>query len=116
MHNSQFTIHNSRFRHCVLLNMRYTLSFLIVNCALSISSYAQEKALGDKEYVIIKDYKPVLAESNKISDTPEGDTTTNVAPKMEYSLAPKKLETNFEAGVIKAVKIKDEPISKLYHT
>jgi len=61
-------------------------------------SFAQDKDLGDKEYVIVKDYKPVLAESNKISDTPDGDTA------------------NFEAGVIKAVKIKDEPIPKLYRS
>ncbi len=79
-------------------------------------SLAQDKELGDKEYVIVKDYKPVLAESNKISETPDGDTSYSVPPKMDYNIAPKKLETNFEAGVIRAVKIKEEPIPKLYHT
>src|SRR6266478_6858929 len=86
--------------------------FLLANFA----AVAQEKELGDKEYLIVKDYKPVLAESSKISDTPDGDTTSSTPQKMDYNLAPKKLETNFEAGVIKAVKIKDEPISKLYNT
>jgi hypothetical protein len=79
-------------------------------------SLAQDKDLGDKEYVIVKDYKPVLAESNKISDTPQGDTAYSNPPKMNYNIESKKLETNFEAGVIKAVKIKDEPIPKLYRT
>jgi hypothetical protein len=88
--------------------------FCILHSAFCISSYAQQKDLGGQEYVIIKDYKPVLAESYKISDTPEGDTTTAVAQKMDYNPEPQKLETNFEAGVIKAVKIKDEPIPKLY--
>lgn len=77
---------------------------------------AQDKELGDKEYVIVKDYKPVLAESNKISDSPDGDTTFSNPPKMNYTITPKNLETNFEAGVIKAVKIKEEPIPKLYHS
>src|SRR5437764_284257 len=92
------------------------LALCIFNFAFCISSSAQEKDLGDKEYVIIKDYKPVLADSYKISDTPEGDSSSSVAPKMEYRLEPARLETNFEAGVIKAVKIKEEPIAKLYPT
>ena len=81
-----------------------------------ICGFAQDKDLGDKEYVIVKDYKPVLAESNKISDTPDGDTASSNPPKMNYDMSPRKLETNFEAAVIKAVKIKDEPIPKLYRT
>jgi hypothetical protein len=83
---------------------------------LWLCSVAQDKDLGDKEYVIVKDYKPVLAESNKISDTPDGDTASSNPPKMNYNMAARKLETNFEAGVIKAVKIKDEPLPKLYRS
>ena len=82
----------------------------------ALSANAQDKDLGDKEYVIIKDYKPVLAESNKISDSPEGDTAYSNPPKMDYTISPKILETNFEAGVIRAVKIKEEPIQKLYRS
>jgi len=95
--------------------LKWLVAFCILHFAFCIYSYGQ-KDLGGQEYVIIKDYKPVLAESSKISDTPEGDTTASVAPKMEYNPEPKKLETNFEAGVIKAVKIKDGPIAKLYPT
>ncbi|MCX6291121.1 MAG: hypothetical protein NT126_05095 [Bacteroidetes bacterium] len=80
---------------------------------LSTMAYAQEN-LGDKEYIIVKDYKPVLAESFKISETPEADTTSSMPPSLHYSITPKKIETSYEAGVIKAVKLKDEPISKLY--
>jgi len=81
-----------------------------------LTVYAQDKDLGEGDYIIIKPYKPELAESNKISDTPQGDTASSNAPKMTYDVAPRKLETNFEAGVIKAVKIKDEPLPKLYHS
>ncbi len=77
---------------------------------------AQEKDLGDKEYIIVKDYKPVLAESFKISDSPEADNTSSTPPALNYNITPKKIETNYEAGVIKAVKLKDEPISKLYRS
>ncbi len=94
---------------------KYILSIVVLNL-VALYSFAQDKELGDKEYVIVKDYKPVLAESNKISDSPEGDTSYSNPPKMNYNIEPKKLETNFEAGVIRAVKIKEEPIAKLYHS
>lgn len=49
----------------------------------------EKEDLGDKEYIIVKDYKPVLAESYKISDVPEGDTTTVNPPAMKYNAVSK---------------------------
>ena len=93
--------------------------FLIICLSLiSQSVFSQQgkekEDLGDKEYIIVKDYKPVLAESYKISDTPEGDTSTYSAPPLNYKLHTKKAETNYETATIKAVKVKDEALSKLY--
>ena len=72
--------------------------------------------LGDKTYIIVKDYRPILAESSKISDTPEGDTSSTNPPEMSYTIRSQKAETNYETSTIKAVKIKDEPLAKLYST
>ncbi len=84
---------------------------------LTLSAQQPEKGnLGDKEYVIIKDYKPVLGESLKISETPEGDTSSSVPPVMDYSVRSRKASTEFEASAIKAVKIKDEQLTKLYRS
>src|SRR5437016_3528703 len=91
----------------------FFLSLIPYSIFLS-TAVAQEKDLGDKEYIIVKDYKPVLAESFKISDSPGADTTSSSPAVLNYNITPKKIETNYEAGVIKAVKLKDEPISKLY--
>ena len=93
--------------------------FLVIGLLLcSLSSFSQKEKekedLGDKEYIIVKDYKPVLAESYKISDTPEGDTSTYVAPALNYKMETKKAETNYETATIKAVRVKDEALSKLY--
>lgn len=74
----------------------------------------EKEDLGDKEYIIVKDYKPVLAESYKISDVPEGDTTTVNPPVMKYNAVSKKVETNYETATIKAVKVMDEKLAKLY--
>lgn len=89
---------------------------LIVLLPLFLSAQEPKENLGDKEYIIIKDYKPVLAESYKISDTPEGDTTTADNVTMNYTIRSKKAETDYETATIKAVKIKDEPLPKLYRS
>jgi hypothetical protein len=93
--------------------------FLIVCLSLTgqfvFSQKVKEKEdLGDKEYIIVKDYKPVLAESYKISDVPEGDTSTYTAPVLSYKLETKKAETTYETATIKAVRVKDEALNKLY--
>lgn len=72
--------------------------------------------LGDKTYIVVKDYRPILAESSKISDSPEGDTSSTNPPEMTYSIRSQKAETNYETSTIKAVKIKDEPLAKLYRS
>lgn len=72
--------------------------------------------LGDKTYIVVKDYRPILAESYKISDSPEGDTSSTNPPEMKYVIRSQKAETNYETSTIKAVKIKDEPLTKLYKT
>lgn len=94
------------------------LSLLAITASFSLRAQQQpakeKEDLGDKEYIIVKDYKPVLAESYKISDTPEGDTSTVNTPMMKYSIVSKKVETNYETSTIKAVNVKDEPLPKLY--
>jgi len=93
----------------------FALFIIHYSLFLSLTARAQEN-LGDKEYIIVKDYKPVLAESFKISDSPDADTTSSNPKPLRYDIEPKKIETNYEAGVIKAVRIKDEPLTKLYRS
>ena len=94
----------------------FHIFLFLITYSLLLTSFlfAQEKNLGDQVYTIVKDYKPVLAESYKISNSPEADTTSSLPSVLSYKITPRKIETNYEAGVIKAVKLKDEPIAKLY--
>lgn len=103
--------------HTIKKSLRVSFGWLLLSLLPQAVVAQQEKGdLGDKEYIIVKDYRPVLAESAKISDTPEGDTSTFTAPPMQYNLRSKKAETNYETAVIKAVKVKDEPLPKLYRS
>jgi hypothetical protein len=79
-----------------------------------VTDTLEEREIGNKEYVIVKDYKPVLAESWKISDAPEGDTSVSLVLPQTYSFESRRAGTVYDAGTIKAVKIKDEPLQKLY--
>lgn len=90
-----------------------TLSLIFPLCAFA-QQQETERDLGNKEYVIVKDYKPVLAESSKISDMPDADTSSVEALPQTYAFESRKAETMYETSAIKAVKIKDEPLPKLY--
>lgn len=94
------------------------LIFLAVLMApvFSFAQQQKEADLGGKEYIIVKDYKPVLAESYKISDSPEGDTNTVESGALKYSIRSKRAESEYETATIKAVKIKDEQLAKLYRS
>ena len=72
--------------------------------------------LGNQQYVVVKDYKPVLAESYKISDLPAQDTTPSNPPALTYETPSLKLPTQYESGLIKPVTVKDENIQKLYRS
>lgn len=97
--------------------LKYPFRILLL-LAIPLQALAQQEKgeLGDKEYIIVKDYRPVLAESAKISDSPEGDTALFTPPPMQYNLRSRKAATNYETAVIKAVKVKDEPLPKLYRS
>lgn len=82
----------------------------------AVSDSLKEAEVGSQEYVIVKDYKPVLSESYKISDSPEGDTATITVVPQTYSFESKRATTMYETGAIKAIKIKDEPLQKLYRS
>ncbi len=92
------------------------ISIILTSFPLLIFAQQDKEKLGDKEYIIVKDYKPVLGESFKISDSPEGDTVSAIPPKMEYVLRSRKITSEYELSTIKAVKIKDEQLVKLYRS
>src|SRR5260221_11061753 len=91
-----------------------------VSCLLlfSITSIcvAQNKDLGEQQYLVVKDYKPVLAESFKISNSPDKDTSTATPPMLSYSISSHPANTSLEISPVKPVKIKDEPLAKLYNS
>lgn len=99
------------------MNNKWLYGFIVIGLLIvNTSIFAQTKDLGEQQYVVVKDYKPVLAESFKISDGPGKDTSTSIPPVLTYSISSHAAPTTLEVSPIKPVKIKDESISKLYHS
>ncbi|MEO8146743.1 MAG: hypothetical protein ABI723_03845 [Bacteroidia bacterium] len=74
----------------------------------------QKEGELNNDITVVKGYKPILAEARKISDSPTADTASFEVPKLTYNIDPKPLPSAYNISPIKAVKIKDENIKKLY--
>lgn len=81
---------------------------------VSNSSTAQQKNLGDEQIDVVKAYQPMLSDAYKISDVPTGDTAVNYIPDMTYEMVKVQHPTVYTITPIKAVKVKDDNIKKLY--
>lgn len=80
---------------------------------LAQTSYGQ-KDLGDEQIDVVKAYQPMLSDAYKISDVPASDTMVNYVPDMTYALDKVRFPTIYTITPIKAVKVKDDNIKKLY--
>ena len=90
----------------------FLVALLFLTCA---SANAQEKGdLGDEQINVVKQYQPTLSDAYKISKRPSRDTAEYKFPVLNYEIEPVVFGTNFNITPIKAVRIKDKSIKKLY--
>lgn len=94
------------------MNRFKKISIAIILLPFAVS--AQKDGDLNNDITVVKGYKPILAEARKISDTPVADTATVTVPKLTYNIEPQPLPSAYTIQPIKAVKIKDENIKKLY--
>ena len=102
--------------HTIKKSWRVSFGWLLLSLLPQAVVAQQEKGdLGDKVY-----HRQGLSSGTrgmaKISDTPGRRYLHLYSPPMQYNLRSKKAETNYETAVIKAVKVKDEPLPKLYRS
>lgn len=86
--------------------------FLFVSLLCCTLAFAQNEITND--IVVVKGYKPVLADGLKISPMPIADTASVAVPKLTYKIQPQSLASSYQILPIKAVKIKEDNIKKLY--
>ncbi|NNC84473.1 MAG: hypothetical protein HKN75_00225 [Bacteroidia bacterium] len=74
-----------------------------------------EDDLGNETVNVIKAFEPTLRDSKKIGDVPSGDTSTAKVPTLSYDIQPNGIVPAFNITPIKAFKLKENTISKLYN-
>ena len=73
---------------------------------------AQEEI--DKEIVVVKPYEPSLSDAFKINVLPRISDSIPIRPDFNYSIEPKKFETEFHVRPISPAKLVGVPLKKLY--
>jgi len=75
----------------------------------------QDKLPDSLRFTIRKDYRPVARDAKKILAVPVIKHAEESLSKMDYSVLPKSKEITYEATPLKAAKLSNEPLSKLYN-
>ena len=96
-------------------NIKIKINFiLLLSFLISFASYGQNQLPKDS-FVVVKSYKPVIAESEKINLSPMIDDTQKVVQDLKYNFMSKQVPVSFSVEPIAAAKIKGEPLVKLYN-
>ncbi len=85
--------------------------YMLVNMSLA---QAQQKGVEDETIIVVKAYQATLSDAFKINATPTRDTSIFKTPELKYGISSTKASTEYLPIAIKAVRIKDENIPKLY--
>ncbi|MFT6760659.1 MAG: hypothetical protein ACJATS_001848 [Psychroserpens sp.] len=98
--------------------MKQLISYILVGSFFfgsTVSVLAQDQLPDSLRFTIRKDYRPVARDAKKILSRPEIKHDTTELPKIEYSVIPKVKEVSYEAEPLKAAKLSNEPLAKLYN-
>jgi len=93
--------------------MKNSILFLVALFAI-IQLNAQNQVLKDS-FIVVKSYKPVIADGNRIGFNPVIEDTQKVIQDLKYSFISKQVPVSFDVEPISAAKIKGEPLVKLYN-
>jgi len=91
------------------------LSLLIAFIVLSSSSFSQTKLSVDSTTIFTETvFQPFLTDAFKIKANPSIKDTNKIIPQLKYAFLNKQVPVTFNIALIKAAKIKGEPLIKLY--
>ncbi|MGI8893135.1 MAG: hypothetical protein ACR2GN_06710 [Bacteroidia bacterium] len=100
----------------IMKTLRTLFIFTLILYSTIVSVYAQTKGVEDETIIVVKPYQATLSDAFKISETPVRDTSVIIVSELKYVINSAKAETEYTVPEIKPVKIKDEPIPKLYRS
>lgn len=90
--------------------------YILILCLfIGINGSKAQEALTKDTFRIVKAYKPILIDADKIEKKPTIDDTWKPEVKVNYDFINKRLPVSFTTEPIKAARIKGEPLIKLYN-
>ena len=88
------------------------MAALLLMCVNSGGIQAQEEI--NKEIVVVKPYEPSLSDAFKINVLPTVSDSISIRPDFNYTIEPKKFQTDFHVRPISPAKLVDASLQKLY--
>ncbi|MEQ8908477.1 MAG: hypothetical protein RIC95_04765 [Vicingaceae bacterium] len=92
------------------LNLLVCLVFLLL-----MGNVKAQNNLKQDTFRVVKEYKPILIDADKITFEPEISDTFKLETKLDYTFIHKPQKVSFELEPIKPARIKGEPLVKLYN-
>ncbi|MFC2176674.1 hypothetical protein ACFLR1_06890, partial [Bacteroidota bacterium] len=88
---------------------------LIIPCLVFAGvAYGQQDLPDSLRFTIKKDYRPVARDAKKLLSMPAVNHDTTQLPTMEYSVLPTFKEITYEVPPLRAARLSNEPLAKLY--
>jgi len=99
--------------------MKIQLLVRIFLCVGLVSWFVHPASFGQRpldvgEVKVVAPFKPAIGEAAKVKENPEFDETPIPKPSFQYTVIPLKIPTSFELEPIAAVRMRGEPLDKLY--
>tara|TARA_R110002049_G_scaffold16388_14_gene65385 strand:+ start:6494 stop:8158 length:1665 start_codon:yes stop_codon:yes gene_type:complete len=88
------------------------LAIVFIGSILTVNA---QDPLPKDSFVVVKAYKPTIAEGSRIGFNPTIQDTQKVIQKLDYRFISNQVPVNFNLDPISAAKIKGEPLTKLYN-
>jgi len=101
-----------------LMNIRLLVSAVIlvgIGQIANAQNTTKEDSVGDETVIIVREFEPVIKNAKKINSQPVLETVDKKSQAFNYDIIPQNNSYQFTPDTIKAVKIKGEPLNKLYH-
>src|SRR5579863_4111590 len=96
-----------------------TVKYIFVVAALMCcgAAFAQEKKIDTVQFNVVSKYRPVITDAVKLNNNPAIADTAKPARKADYTnLLNSQYPTNYIPDPLEAMRMKGEPLDKLYHS
>jgi len=99
-----------KFKEEILMNK--STSIILLNFLFLLNLKAQNP--NTNEVIIFKPYEPKVIDAKKILEVPAIEDSIKAEIQIKYDLNSRPITTDYEIDLIKAAKVKSDPVSKLY--